>query len=89
MKKTARKILTRLDRMRKAEKVLAIAWVASMALGAYIAQINFAAGSLLLVVAMTVALMGAVNEAMMSTLRQKFERLSEDSQIFALWIRSY
>lgn len=86
--KNALKIITHLDHMQKAEVTLAISWVAAMVIGYFTAQVNITVGSVFLVAAMAAALMGAVNEAMMSTLRQKFEKLSEDSQIFALWIRS-
>jgi hypothetical protein len=89
MMKTTRNILARFDRMKKAEIALALAWVAAMLLGYFIAKVNITVGSFFLIVAMAAALMGAMNEVLMSGLRQKFEKLSENSQTFALWVRSY
>ena len=74
MKKAARKILARLNRMRKAELILALSWVAAMLIGAVTVNENRLIGSYFFIAAILTALMGGANEIRMSTLRHQLDK---------------
>lgn len=83
MKKTARKILTRLDRMKKAEMILAISWIAAMLIGVVTVNENQLIGSYFFIAAIVASLMGGANEMKMSRLQVQLNRSSRESQITA------